>query len=210
MKVYPDDRIAQWALSQAQKKMTDRRREGIHISDLTACHRKAILARRYPDLQYPPADILRFAQGYAIQEFFLGPEEEGKEYLSVLCSADRAMEDSILEFKHTRKSYRRQRDGYEFNPEEHPEWILRTACYCLCYGKRKAHILVFFKYADELHSWTVEYSEDDLQQAKELIISQRDKLLSSLESGRLPPREETWQCEYCLYKVKCLEEENGG
>ena len=205
--IYENPRVAQWAIKEVAERMKQQRKDGIHISDLTGCLRKAVLARQHPEIEYSSGDILRFAQGYAIQEYFLGPEIYGKEFRGVLFGADRETAGAILEFKHTRKSYERKSDGYMFDPLDHPEWILRCACYCVAYGHRVAHILVFFKYAEELHAWTVEYTDEELAEATEFIDDHHRLLQEYLDDGtELPPRlegDDAWMCGTCIYSKFC-------
>lgn len=187
-----------------------------HASELRQCHRKTITNRMTPRT-HEAKTIMRFALGFALQEWFLGREAESKEAFGIFLSADKIVGGNIIEFKTTRKGYeiyqKDEKGKYlkdlpkkRFDPEAQGEWILRTRDYCAAEGINTAHILVFFIHADDLKGWTLEFTDAELDEARADIDRLCDSLnfYWSISSNRtltdsLPPCTcEDWMDDRCI------------
>ncbi len=175
-----------------------------HASELTQCLRKSILRRRN-DVAPDAKSILMWAVGFAMQEYFFGPEEDADEAIGILFSPDHRVDDHVLEFKTTRKSYFRKRDNYTFNPQDNDSWITRTGIYCALTGSHTAHIVVFFLFSSELHAYTLEFTDEDLEGYKLFIRRQKRQLDKAVKDDELPSvdtRLGDWECEHCPFYIE--------
>lgn len=203
MKVYENQRVADWAIRQAiQKIFGNQGRTGPwHASEIYQCLRKTILHRTQP-VPYSKDAILRFAVGFAVQEWFLGPEANGEEVFGIVLSPDRVVKNNVLEFKTTRNSYHRKKDDHHFNPEDYTSWINRTRSYCAAMNIPRAHIIVFFIYASDIHAWTLEFTEEELAAVEPEITAARAVLDHHIANGTLPlvtTRSWEGECGLCPY-----------
>lgn len=205
LRLYENPRVADWAVQMAQRKMERPNTGPLHASEIYQCLRKTVLYRQNPK-KFSKEAVLRFAMGFGVQEYFLGPENGGKSAFGIILSADRVVDDAILEFKTTRRSSS-GRHGQTFTPEK--AWIDRTLAYCAAYGLSKAHILVMFLYENSLRAWTIEFTDSELEQAKLRIEKTRDLVNRHLDAGTLPGVEtRSWdgECRYCPYLEYCAPE----
>lgn len=176
MKRKENPAVRAWAIAQVEDKFGPPRDEVIHASDLTMCLRKAAFNRTYPE-KLDETSILRFAMGYAIQEWFLGEEPDGIEYEGIIVSTDQKESEQVFEFKSTAEWPTTKSKG-DFDPHErHPDWTKRMAIYCLAHGLREIHLLVWHKTnVPELHAWTYTFNDKDMRDAKAFLTSRRDIL----------------------------------
>lgn len=228
MKSYENPRVGDWAIRQILIKLNRQDRTGpFHASEVYQCLRKTIMARREP-AEYGRDAVLRFATGFALQEYFLGPEEDGIEALNIVLSADRMVKGQVLEFKSTRKPYEalpkdpltgkgiRGAEKVKFDAADQDQWVLRVRAYCAAHNVNRAHILVYFIYGDDLRAWTFEFTDEELDAAREEVASRVSVLNQHVEDDTLPSihhRIGTWECNYCPYLKHCaaeLEELNEG
>lgn len=227
MRVYENAAIARWGYQQIHKAIEKRggdRTGLLHASEVLGCGRKTVLNRTSPP-PAPSADKeLQWAIGYALQEFVLGPEADGKVALGIILSADRFVKSQVLEFKTTRMSYEglpkgpdgkgiRGADKVRFDPATNQyssEWLVRCAAYCAVHNVKKAHIFVVFIYQNILSAWTVEFNDADLAEAKRNLLERRDEIQAHLDAGTLPPvtmRRGAWECKTCPHLLThCLGE----
>ena len=220
MKIYENTRVSDWAVTQVQKKMGERDRTGLlHASEIYRCFRHTVLERRDP-VQWGRDAIMRFALGFALQEYFLGPEKDGEEMLGVIVSPDRMVKNQALEFKSTRSSYEKYAKDekgkldktvpkIKFDPSVNEGWIKRTLGYCAAYNVNKAHILVYFIYGDILSNWTLEFTDEELEDARVDIEERRSTIQGFLDSGETPGIEtRAWEteCNLCPFLVHCTPE----
>lgn len=223
MKVYENQRMTDWAISQVGKKMLiEQTRTGLfHASEIYSCFRRTWFNRQEA-VQYPKETILKFAVGFAMQEWFFGPEEDGEELNGVIFSPDRVFDPkNIGEFKTTRRSYEKyQKDGtrylkdlpkIKFDIEANESWIDRTGAYCAEFNINKAHILVFFLFSNELHAWTLEFEDKELVAIRAEIEEKRIALTAAFDTakkskGKKLPSVQTrtgdWECRFCPYLDK--------
>ena len=221
MKVYENQRMTDWAIKQVGKKMlVNQARTGpFHASEIYACFRKTWYNRTDPH-QYDAKTILIFSLGFAVQEWFFGPEDDGEEINGVIFSPDRIISGNMMEFKTTRRSYEvyaKDEKGkpdksvpkIKFDLEANESWITRTGAYCAEFNVNKAHILVFFLFQNDLHAWTLEFTDKELEFIRAEVEEKRVELEAVFAEGKVPSvqtRTGDWECNLCPYKDKCLPE----
>lgn len=213
--------IARWAIQKIQEKMAEGREEGgaFHASEIFQCRRKTVLNRKYkPD--NTAEQIMMFAVGFAMQEWFLGHEPDGKEFLGVIFSVDQLVGDNVMEFKTTRMSP----EKYPLNDKGKPDnkqpkvpfdvlnmehWITRTRAYCAVHGINQAHIMVFFLYANELKCYSKRFTDKELAVTRVDIEQQRDELTEmseAFEKSDIVPSVDTrkgdWECKFCPFLLQ--------
>jgi len=221
MKLYENEPVANAIIGALRKKMTDPSRfEGhFHASDLTRCARQVILNRQHRPSPDKPS-LLRMALGHALQEWLLGPEDEGvsvvlhqddcageagcKCDLTVVFSVDKMVGDDVIEMKSTRMSPAR------FTTEsitDGKDWTERTRLYCAIHGRKRAHIVVFFIFAGELRAWTLDFTEKDLAEGLEYARERAALLTKATADKKLPSvrtRRWAWECGWCpFYEYFC-------
>ena len=217
MKIYENSKVTAWAFRQIQKKFVPRNLgDPLHASDIFACFRKTYLARHNPPV-YSPEDQLRFMVGFAVQEYFFGPEKDGEEIFGIILSADKLVKGHVMEFKTTRMAYEglpkdpvtnkgiRGADKIRFDPQTMDGWILRTKAYCAAHNVNKGHIIVFFLFNTILSSWTLEFTDAELAEAREDIEARRDVMQSYFDDDDLPgidTRTADFECSYCPFYLK--------
>lgn len=219
--VYENPKVAAWATQKVIKRLglDDRDTENWHAHDIFRCLRQSYLARLYP--QAPDMETMwRWALGYALQEWFLGAEEDSEEFHGILYSTDHRVGDETLEFKTTAKSYEKyQKDGNKylkdlpkvrFDPAENEGWVTRLRGYCAFRGKSRAHILVFFKHQLRLDAWTFEFTPEELATAVSDADFAKLQLDIAWESQVPPPvttRVGAFECEHCPFLLNyCIME----
>ncbi len=217
MKVYENPRMQDWAIAQVGKKMLiNQARTGpFHASEVYSCFRKVWYNRTDPHV-YDSETILKFAVGFAVQEWFFGAEDEGQEINGVIFSPDRIVQDNVLEFKTTRRSPEvYQKDGtkylkdlpkIQFDVEKNETWIDRTGAYCAEFGLNKAHILVFFLFQNQLRAYTLEFTDQELESIRADVEEKRVALTAVFKKKKEPPvstRTGDWECDLCPYADKC-------
>lgn len=221
MRVYENPRMTDWAIKQVGKKMlVNQARTGpFHASEIYSCFRRVWNNRTNPH-EYDAATILKFATGFAVQEWFFGPEEDGEEINGVIFSPDHIISNNVLEFKTTRRSYEvyaKDADGkrdksvpkVKFDVQANESWIDRTGAYCAEFGINKAHILVFFLFANELHAYTLEFTDQELESIRAEVEEKKVELESWFAKKKAPPvttRTGDFECVLCPYKDKCMVE----
>ena len=211
MRVYRNPKMAQWAVQEAQRIMGPARDwDEIHASDLTQCLRQSALNRKDPQ-PMSREEAVRFAVGYALQEYFFGSEDPSQEFDKVWYSSDgfyRELPDksilAVLEFKSTGmymatfdEESIRDRDG----------WLFRTAAYCAKHGTNTAHFMVYFLFQRDIDCFTVVFTDAELRAAEKRMDERRDILRRSFDSkGETLPSSDTrlydLECTWCPYLVK--------
>ncbi len=227
MRVYENKRVADFWIEKVRQKLFDPNRfdGSLHASEIFQCLRRSFLDRTLGPVKLDRKSILQFAVGFALQEWFFGPEEDGEEVHHVIFSADKMMENAVEEFKSTRISYERKTEPkdddqfhkhdsitntWKFDPSGMDHWIKRTRAYCAVHGVKTAHIVVFFIFQTELSSWTVEFDDDDIAEAKAEIEDRSGQLYDFIAEDELPPvatRSGDWECKFCPRRsTHCLAE----
>ena len=227
MRVYENKRVADFWIEQVRKKLTDPDRfEGsLHASEIFQCLRRSFLDRVLGPVKLDRKSILQFAVGFALQEWFFGPEADGKEAQHVIFSADKLMSSAVEEFKSTRISYSRKTEPkpedvfhvhdpitntWKFDPSSMDHWIKRTRAYCAVHDVKIAHIVVFFIFQTELSAWTVEFDDDDIAEAKAEIEDRSSELYAYIAEDDMPPvstRTGDWECGMCVRRAThCMAE----
>lgn len=222
MKVYENPRMTDWAVKQVGKKMLiEQARTGpFHASEIYSCFRRIWFNRQTP-VQYDKETILKFALGFAMQEWFFGPEKDGKEINGVVFSPDKIISDNVLEFKTTRRSYEvyaktpegkllKDLPKIKFDVEANESWIDRTGAYCAEFRINKAHILVFFLFQSDLRSYTLEFTDKDLEFIRAEVKEKKEELEALFKKKKVPSvqtRTGDWECKMCPYlERECITE----
>ena len=227
MKLYLDDRVVRFILQRKRDEFTTADAERIagplHASDLSQCLRKTVRTRRG---DRPPLDnetLLKFSAGFAIQEWWLGTEEEGELIDGVLYSTDAKARKGIFEFKTTRYGFEKlakddrgkyiigadgEREKVQFVPL--PEWVIRCRMYCAAFNLTTAHIVVFFITSADMHTWTLEFTPEELQATNFQTWSNKLVVEACLESDSDLPdvseRVDDKECTFCPFFDDCKPE----
>lgn len=219
MKIYENEIVARWAVQQMRDKLGKERTGLWHASEIYQCLRKSVLMRREPE-KPSIEDILMWTTGFAVQNWFLGDEDESEEHYGILLSPDKIVDGNIMEMKTTRKSYEKfQRDEnnkylkhlpkVRFSPTDNDIWIQRTRAYCAATGINRAHIIVFFLMANYIKTWTLEFTDEELAEVRGEIDSRKAILDQHVKDGTIPPityRIGNWECKWCPKRTFCLPE----
>ena len=228
MKLYLDDRVSRYLINKKRDEFRasdeERLAGPLHASDLSQCLRKTVRNRRG---DRPPLDLetlLRFSAGFAIQEWWLGAEEEGELIDGVLYSTDAKSRKGVFEFKTTRYGFEKlakddngkyivgadgEREKVQFVPL--PEWIIRCRMYCAAFDMPTAHIVVFFITSAEMHAWTLEFTPEELEEECRTTDFNRIIVQDSLDNEDVPlptvmHRVDNKECTYCPFFDDCHEE----
>lgn len=221
VKVYHNEAVTDWIYGQIRAKMTDESRYSgpWHASALTQCLRKSVLTKKYrPTPQ--KEEIPQLAQGFALQEWYFGAEEDGVLYQvhvkdceaiddpdatcecpAAIFSADHISGDNIIEMKSTMRG----RDKFirEDSINDAEGWHMRTRMYCAVHEINTAHIVVQFKgYPDRLEAWTMEFTDKELDEARQQIAEYLGVLTMADAKKRIPSvksRKWAYECGYCPF-----------
>ncbi len=215
MRIYEDERTNDWVLKMMKEKLEREPRTGAwHASELFGCPRKAILSRETPR-SLTKSDVLYFTRGYAIQNYMFGEEAEGEEHWGIILSPDHIEGDHLFEIK-TTNFWRETKSKGKFDPTNMSDWITRTTTYAAAFGKKVAHITVVFLNGPtgiDMATWTLEFSDTDLEDAKTNLEIRRDNLIDWEEryeaTNKLPSvteRSYERECSFCPHLAGCLAE----
>ena len=227
VKIAENTKVTDWAINNMITKMGVRDYDGPpHASELFSCFRKGVLKRNGFKEELTQEDILRFAVGFAVQEWFFGEEKDGEEHFGVIFSADHSVKGQVFEVKTTRFSYMalpkdpetgkgiRGAEKVKFDPENAGDWVPRTLAYMAAHNVKKAHIMVFFLFQGVMSTWTITATDKDMKEVRADIEARRDvfneydaeykkdKSLPSIET-----RQGDYECNYCpFYDTHCFHE----
>jgi len=207
MKVYENAAPTRWAMNKLRERLGTGRTGPFHMSELFTCYRRVVNRRRNPYV-FSDESICNFMYGYAVQEYFFGPEEASREEHGIMFSPDYVEGENVIEIKTTRKSVEKwpkdengkldKSEGkVRFEPQE--EWLKRTTAYCALMGLKKAHFIVWFLYQfGPPVSWTMELTDHDIAVALADIEVRRRTLEKWSASKSLPPCTcEDWMNDKC-------------
>lgn len=223
MKIYENQRVADYFINKIAGKREERTGT-LHASEVLQCLRKTYLGRTQPR-EHSRDSLMKFIVGFAVQEYILGEEKDGEEILidgvPVIFSADRLVKNQVIEFKTTRRPYEslpkdpatgkgiRGAEKIKFDMTDQQSWLDRTAAYCVAHDVTKAHVLVYFLYGDLFVAWTIEFTDEDLDQARNAVKFRAREGYGYLERDEMPPvttRLYDWECDYCLFKDLCKDD----
>ncbi len=218
MRVYEDPQQGGWVIEQLRQRLSDRDMNEVHASDFWRCLRRTYLGR--PESGHARAltreEIVKFAAGFAIQEWFLGPEPHGKVISDakgrpLIFSRDGVNEDKgcVYEFKTTGKKM----DLFTVDAlKEQSEWLDRSRSYCAVFGMRTVVFLIYFLFQRDLKSFTVVFTDNELKQGYDEAIQRGGMLWDAFEQQKLPDattRLSDDECVWCPYiKEFCPEQVN--
>lgn len=208
MKQYLDDRVSRFIINEKRKEFeaadVERIAGPLHASDLSHCLRQTVKTRSGLRPPLTSEMLLRFSAGFAIQEWWLGPEEPSEPIDGVLYSTDDRYKKGIFEFKTTRYGFEKlakdDAGKYIYLPNEPrinenrvkdqfvplPEWIIRCGMYCAAYEVPTAHIVVYFITSAEMHNWTLEFTEAELEATRINTACRKLWVEEHLTAGTLP------------------------
>ncbi len=207
MRVYENAAPTRWAMNKLRERLGTGRTGKFHMSELFTCYRRVIKRRRDP-YTFSDTSICNFMYGYAVQDYFFGPEDDSREAYGILFSPDYIEGNDVIEVKTTRKAlekWPKDESGkldkstgkMRFEPQE--EWTQRTTAYCALMGVKRAHFVVFFLYQPGSPvSWTMELDDSDIHAALADIEQRRLTLEKWSASKSLPPCTcEDWMNDKC-------------
>ena len=203
-------------------------RQGIHLSDLTACPAAAYYQKILGEDAPPNSDtnMLYFVKGKAAERFF-AEEQEGRITDGISTTADGLYSDyGYLEFKATAE----QMDF--FQPlQSHPEWIERILGYCKTYGQEHWNLVVYFIVGNmpnrlfwnikefgkstepyvgiALRAWRLDFTKEEIDKNWEVMCHRKRGLEECLKTGIPPSRAwidkqvAEWQHKICRFKNIC-------
>lgn len=207
MRIYEDPQQGAWVINELRDRLSDRDMNEVHASDFWRCLRRTYLARD-PDTARPLTreEIVKFAAGFAIQEWFLGPEPEGKTIPDskgrpLIFSRDGVNDEKrvIYEFKTTGKKM----DLFDVNAlTEQTEWLDRSRSYCGVFGYRTVVFLVYFLFQRDIRSFSVVFTDQELQSGVAEAKLRGGMLWDAFEHRSLPSADTRLsddECVWCPY-----------
>lgn len=214
-RLYEDPKRGEWAIRQLRGRLSDRDFNEVHASDFWRCLRRTYLDRD-PETKKPATreEIVRFATGFAIQDYFLGAEPPGAEIPDakgrpLIFSKDGYWEDQncLIEFK-TTGAYMAK---FDINAlREKTEWLTRTQSYAGVFGIPVAVFLVYFLFQRDFRSFTVVYTEKEMKDGLAEAKLRGGKLWDHFEARTLPGPENRLsdeECVWCPYAVEFCPEQ---
>lgn len=206
MKVEQDDALAAKMLAQARARHEKARGDGIHLSDLVVCLRKAFYDRVLgtPKAEQA-ADNLTYMVGEAFHYWLQEHPEKELEWLGVFMTPDIVDENGqpVIEIKSTR---------YSASKGLLSHYVDQLAGYCIALKEKQGALVILYingDYKENRHplliASTVTFSELELARWQGTILYRADLLRGALETGTPPPLEQhhTWACTAgsgCPYK----------
>ena len=184
-------------------------REGIHLTDLIFCLRKAFFSKTRQEA-FTEERILLYTIGLGWQDKLPLPnpgqvfEEDGIKF-----SPDGWVEKEdgriFIEVKSTRAKTR--------DPQEMKHWVDQLKGYCALGRAREGVLVALHLMGDyrnrkaELKVHRFEFEEEELEEMREYLRGRKEALEKALESGEAPPPEPSyqWECNDCPYKDLCKE-----
>jgi len=188
-------------------------REGIHLSDLNYCSRKAFFRRT--GLSPQPTDELcvMWMTGFAFQTYMFPLEKEIPLVVEgIICTPDIS---NGIEVKSTRQSSR------NFDLESMEHWKRQILGYCKALNKLEYDLVVLFvcgNYAPpfpDIDCWHIETTVEEVEDNWNELLRRKHNLLVALTEG-IPPKPDCadWEWKYCenidlcldtsCYKKKCM------
>jgi len=181
-------------------------REGIHLSDLVYCTRKAYW--RSQGYRPEPTDeqCLLWLTGYAFQAYMFPLDKEiTYEVDGINCTPDIP---TGVEVKSTRQSL----TNFDFDSMGH--WQRQILGYCKALGKLEYDLVVMFVCGNykppfpDLECYHIEATQEEVDTNWALIQRKRDKLVGALMVGVPPPIDcDDWEWKYCECVDLCADSE---
>lgn len=178
------------------RSIVDVPRDGIHLSDLIYCSRKAYFRKK--GLAPTPSKelCLLWLTGYAFQAYMF-PADKEQTFLidGVDCTPDIP---SGIEVKSTRQSYK------YFDLLTNVHWKRQILGYCKALNKTHYSLVVMFvcgNYAPpfpDIQCFAIQTTQEEIDANWGMVLNQKKKLVEALEQN-IPPEPdcEDWEWEYC-------------
>lgn len=167
-------------------------REGIHVTDLTGCLDRAYWSRVMPR-ESGEAFAVTVSIGRWIHEA-LGVSvfrEMPVEKDGIIGRIDFIL-DKPVEVKTT------------MSERIMPEWIEQIMAYAYMYGVKEYYLVVVRMRSKRIECYTLEFTDEELRENWEILLSRKERLLEALEK-REPPKygPPGWRCKECPYRDVC-------
>jgi len=207
MRIREDEELKRALIEDLKGRFTHR--EGIHLTDLIFCLRKAFFSKTTQEA-FTEERILLYTIGLGWQDKLPLPnpgqvfEEEGIKF-----SPDGWVEKDdgriFIEVKSTRAKTR--------DPQEMKHWVDQLKGYCALGRAREGVLVALHLMGDyrnrkaELKVHRFEFEEEELEEMREYLRGRKEALEKALESREAPPPEPSyqWECNDCPYKDLCKE-----
>ena len=172
-------------------------REGIHLSDLIYCLRKAYFRKTNQAPDASDEQLMMYVMGMAIQNWMFPEPEKVIELDGIACSPDVA---SGIEVKSTRKSMGK------FNVMEMEHWLKQIKGYCKVMGKTEFDLVTFFVCGDYKPPFpklgipkTLTFTPLEIEENWNTMKERKIELDKALKNNVAPPfgTEMSWECEKC-------------
>lgn len=137
-----------------------------------------------------------------------------------------AIDERIVEVYSTNMSLGKVQKDEAKVPEVFRKKVKQLMAYCYMTGVKTGDLLVYFMSGDytrftealgikvytgvqpELKCWTLEFTNEELEENWKGILNNKEEIELALKSGRPPLiAGEKWECSYCAYSYICLGEE---
>ena len=180
-----------------------KKREGIHVTDLTGCLRRAYYRIKGVKEDLEVETELRMEIGKILEELTkMGEMEQIKaEKDGIIGTVDAIDGEKIIEKKMT---------YYSSNKGLHEDWIEQGKAYCKIFDRNKVQFRIIYLLGDykrpfkpEVKFWIVEFDKNEIDDFWEELLMRRDELIISLEENNPPPMEESYRCKNCGYRRLC-------
>jgi hypothetical protein len=179
-------------------------REGIHLSDLIYCSRKAYWKKQH--MQPTPGDDLciLWMTGYAFQSYMFPLDEEITQVIDgISCTPDI---HRGIEVKSTRQSSK------YFNLHENQAWQIQILGYCKALDKLEYDLVVLFlmgSYAPpfpRVDCWHITTTQEEVDTNWVMVTKRRDILINALLTVT-PPEPDCfdWEWKYCDFIDLCTD-----
>ena len=179
------------------------RAEGLHVSDLIMCLRKAWIRQRTGEVPLDYSTVLVFSVGRAMQDWLTGQigDEVGIEKDGIHGTPDYRDGDGVLsELKAT--YYSSSKDiGETYHYHE------QLGAYLAMTGELEGRLIVFYVNGDykkdrrQMKVFDLQFTKEELDQWWSELLERKVILESAMELEDIPLEYHyTWECDYCVYK----------
>lgn len=222
MVISPSPTKALETIDRIRHQMEGVREEGVHISDLVYCLRKAYArSQGMVSTELDPSTVLLFATGRAIQDYITGkPAEESERHLlvdGVYGTADYVDEEGVpWEIKATYASAAR-------DILDSPHYIDQLVAYCHMLGVTEGCLAVFYinGYYDFMRKkpregavdgersvlkvYHLTFTPEEVEEHWQRLMARRSVLEDSKNFYDIPVQHHyDWECKFCpLYQNDC-------
>lgn len=182
-------------VAEVQERLQGTPREGIHLSDLDLCLKKAYYRRLNPQ-PITPKQAWMYATGLGIEEYLYPTGKPVVIVDDVACSMD---SDKGVEVKSTRGSMK------NFEPRK-PHWLIRMMGYCHAFGITTMRLTVVFIIPADSRTWVFDFTPEEIEANWQEVLQRKAALEQAWKNG-VPPTpdfHQEWECGKCELSGFCL------